>query len=179
LVGLKPDIVVTSGTPATVAVQRETRTIPIAFANVADPVASGIVPRLDRPSGNITGFATDEASLGGKRLQLLSEIAPGLKRAAVMFNPNAAGVSRFTPSFETAARSLKVAPTIAPVHSDIEIETAITAASREAVLSSVGTHSWSRIARRSYRRPPETTYRRSITHLSLPETAACSPTDPT
>src|SRR5215831_12643806 len=63
LVGMQPDIIVTGGVPATVAVQRETRTIPIIFANVADPVASGIVPRLDRPSGNVTGFASFEASL--------------------------------------------------------------------------------------------------------------------
>ena len=78
LVGLRPDIILTNGTPATVAVQRETRTIPIVFANVADPVASGIVARLDRPSGNVTGFANFEATLGGKWLELLSEIAPGL-----------------------------------------------------------------------------------------------------
>ena len=73
---------------ATIAVQRETRTIPIVFANVADPVARGIVQRLDRRSGNITGFSNAEASLRGKWLQLLSEIAPGLKRAAIMFNPD-------------------------------------------------------------------------------------------
>ena len=78
----------THSTPATVAVQRETRTIPIVFANVADPVASGIVPRLDRPGGNTTGFGRFEASLYGKWIELLSEIAPGLKRAAIMFNPD-------------------------------------------------------------------------------------------
>ena len=93
LVGLQPDIILTNATPATVALQRETRTIPIVFANVADPVASGIVARLDRPSGNITGFANLEASLGGKWLELLSEIAPGLKRAAIMFNPDTAPAS--------------------------------------------------------------------------------------
>src|SRR5215472_16373895 len=65
LVGSQPDIIVTNGTPTTVALQRETRTIPIVFASVADPVASGIVPRLNRPGGNITGFANLEASLGG------------------------------------------------------------------------------------------------------------------
>jgi putative tryptophan/tyrosine transport system substrate-binding protein len=75
LVGLQPDIIVTNTTPATVALQQETRTIPIVFAYLADPVASGIVARLDRPSGNITGFAASEASLGGKRIELLSEIA--------------------------------------------------------------------------------------------------------
>src|SRR6516165_3771263 len=64
LVGLQPDVILTNGTPATIAVQRETRTIPIVFATVADPVASGIVARLDRPGGNITGFANYEATLG-------------------------------------------------------------------------------------------------------------------
>ena len=78
---MQPDIIVTATIAATVAVQRETRAIPIVFVNVADPVASGIVPRLDRPSGNVTGFAAWEASLGGKWLELLAEIAPGLKRA--------------------------------------------------------------------------------------------------
>jgi len=132
LVGLQPDIIVTSSTPGTVAVQRETRTIPIVFANVGDPVASGIVARLDRPSGNITGFATFEASLGGKWLRLLSEIAPGLKRAAIMFNPDINPISAFfMPSFETTARSLKVEAITAPVHDDVEIETAIISLGRE------------------------------------------------
>jgi putative ABC transport system substrate-binding protein len=119
LVGLQPDIIVTGSTPATAAVQRETRTIPIVFVTGGDPVASGLVERLDRPSGNVTGFATAEASLGGKWLELLSEIAPGLKRAAIMFNPDAALVSTYVPSFETAARSLNVVPIIAPVHNDL------------------------------------------------------------
>src|SRR6516165_2824829 len=82
-------------------------------------------------SGNITGFATLEASLGGKWLELLSEIAPGLKRAALMFNPDTFTESAYVPSFETAARSLKIAPIMAPVHSDVEIETAIIALGRE------------------------------------------------
>jgi putative ABC transport system substrate-binding protein len=112
LVGLQPDVILASGTPATSAVQRETRTIPIVFASLAEPVASGIVGRLDRPGGNITGFAFVEASLGGKWLELLSEITPGLKRAAIMFNPDTAPLSAYMPSFETAARSLKVEPII-------------------------------------------------------------------
>jgi ABC-type uncharacterized transport system substrate-binding protein len=131
LVGLQPDIIVTNGTSATVAVQRETRTIPVVFFGVSDPVASSIVARLDRPSGNITGFALFEASIGGKWLELLWEIAPGLKRAAIMFNPDTARASTFMPSLETAARSLKVEPIIAHVHSDVEIETAITVLGRE------------------------------------------------
>jgi putative tryptophan/tyrosine transport system substrate-binding protein len=122
---------VTNATPATVAVQQETRTIPIVFTNVGDPIASSIVGRLDRPSGNITGFAILEATLGGKWLELLSEIAPGVKRVAIMFNPDTAPVSTYMPSFEAAARSLKVAPIIAPVHDDVEIETAIIALGRE------------------------------------------------
>jgi putative ABC transport system substrate-binding protein len=77
LVGLHPDIILTFGATPTVAVQRETRTIPIVFGLGPDPVASGIVERLDRPGGNATGFALREASLGGKWLELLSEIAPG------------------------------------------------------------------------------------------------------
>jgi putative ABC transport system substrate-binding protein len=131
LVGLKADIIVTSSTPVTTAVQRETRTIPIVFASVTDPLAIGLVARLDRPGGNITGFPTFEASLGGKWLELLSEIAPGLKRAAIMFNPDTAPVSAYMPSFEAAARLLKVVLIIAPVHSDAEIETAIIALGRE------------------------------------------------
>jgi putative ABC transport system substrate-binding protein len=131
LVGLQPDIIVTSGTPATVALQRETRTIPIVFASLGDPVASGLVARLDRPSGNVTGFANWEGSMGGKWLELLSEIAPGLKRAAIMFDPDTAPASAYMPSFETAARSLKVVPISAPVHSDVEIEAAIVALGHE------------------------------------------------
>jgi putative ABC transport system substrate-binding protein len=131
LVVLRPDIILAGTTAATAAVRRETRTIPIVFVGLTDPVGSGIVPRLDRPSGNITGFANFEASLGGKWLELLSEIAPGLKRAAIMFNPDTAPVSTYMPSFETAARSLKVEAITASVHDDVEIETAIIALGRE------------------------------------------------
>jgi putative ABC transport system substrate-binding protein len=131
LVGLKPDIIVTSSTPPTVALQRETRTIPIVFTSVVDPVASGIVPRLDRPGENITGFAIFELTLAGKWIELLSEIAPGLKRAAIMFDPAINPGSIYMPSFETAARSLKVALSTAPVHDDVEIEAAIIALGRE------------------------------------------------
>jgi putative ABC transport system substrate-binding protein len=130
LVSLQPDIIVTVATPATVAVQRQTRTIPIVFANVGDPVASGIVARLDRPSGNITGFANFEAPLVGKWLELLLEIAPGLRRAAFMFNPDMSPRIG-SHELETAVRSLKVVPIIAPVHSDVEIETAIISLGRE------------------------------------------------
>jgi putative ABC transport system substrate-binding protein len=131
LVSLQPDIIVTGNTPATFALQRETRTIPIVFAGVADPVASGLVARINRPGGKVTGFAVAEPSMGGKWLELLSEIAPGLKRVAIMFNPDTTVALDFMPSLETAAQSLKVEPIIAPIHSDAEIEAAITALGRE------------------------------------------------
>src|SRR5215469_8881329 len=132
LVGLQPDIILPTGVAATVAVQRETRTIPIIFVNAGDPVASGLVARLDRPSGNTTGFSNNEASVAGKLLELLSEIAPGLKRAAIMFNPDTSPTLTYMlPSLETAARSLKVEPITAPVHSDVEIETAVMPLGRE------------------------------------------------
>jgi putative ABC transport system substrate-binding protein len=131
LVRLQPDIIVTVGsTPATVAVQRETRTIPIVFVHGTDPVATGLVARLDRPSGNVTGFAIFEPTLAGKWLELLSEIAPGLKRAAIMFNPDF-NARVYMPSLETAARSLKVESIPAPVRSDGEIEAALVALGRE------------------------------------------------
>jgi putative ABC transport system substrate-binding protein len=131
LVGLQPDIIVTDSIPSTVALQRETRTIPIVMAGVSDPAAGGLVAALNQPGGNITGFAVHETPLGGKWLELLSEIGPGLKRVAIMFNPDTAPASSYVPSFETAARSLKVELIIAPVHSDVEIETAIIAIGRE------------------------------------------------
>jgi len=99
--------------------------------NVSDPVGSGLVADLKQPGGNITGFGYLEPSLGGKWLELLSGIAPGLKRVAIMFNPDTAPVSVYMPSFETAARSLKVVPIVASVHDEVEIETAIIGLGRE------------------------------------------------
>jgi putative ABC transport system substrate-binding protein len=133
LAGMQPDVILASGTPATAAFQRETRTIPIVFAPVADPVGDGFVAGLPRPGGNITGFISQEAAMAGKWVELLTEIAPGLKRAAIMFNPDTAagGGSYFRPAFEAAARSLKVAPIVAPVRSDAEIEAAIASLGRE------------------------------------------------
>jgi putative ABC transport system substrate-binding protein len=128
---LKPDIILAFGNTVTAALPRETRTIPIVFATGVDPVASGLVPRLNRPGGNVTGFGLLEPSLGGKWLELLSEIEPGLKRAKIMFNPDTTLVSPFMPSLETAARSLKVVPIIAHIHSDAEIETATVALGHE------------------------------------------------
>jgi putative ABC transport system substrate-binding protein len=133
LVGLQPDVILSSSTAATTAFARETRTIPIVFAVVSDPVGDGFVASLPRPGGNITGFISMEAAMAGKWLELLTEIAPGVKRAAAMFNPDMApgGGSYYLPAFEAAARSLKVTSIAAPVHSDAEIETVITSIGRE------------------------------------------------
>jgi putative ABC transport system substrate-binding protein len=133
LVDLQPEVIFASTTPVTAALQRETRTIPIVFAGVTDPVGDGFVAGLPRPGGNITGFTGEPAAMAGKSLQLLAEIAPGFKRAAILFNPETApgGGSYFLPSFEAAARSLKVEPIVAPVHSEAEIETVIASLGRE------------------------------------------------
>ena len=133
LVDLQPDVILSQSTPVTAAFQRETRTIPIVFVFVADPVGSGFVASLPRPSGNITGFIDEEAGMASKWLELLTQIAPGVKRVAMMFNPDTApgGGSYFLPSFESAARSLKVEPIIARVRSDAEIEAVLTSLGRE------------------------------------------------
>jgi putative tryptophan/tyrosine transport system substrate-binding protein len=133
LVDLQPDVILTNNTPATAALQRATHTIPIVFVNVADPVGVGFVEGLPRPGGNLTGFINIEAEMGGKWLELLTEITPGIKRVAIMFNPDTAASagSYYLPSFEAAARSLKVVPIAAPVHSDAEIETVMTSLARE------------------------------------------------
>jgi putative ABC transport system substrate-binding protein len=133
LVELQPDVILADSTPVTAALQRETRTIPIVFVNVSDPVGAGFITGLPRPGGNITGFGNLEPSMAGKWLELLTEIAPGVKRVAAMFNPDTAPYARsyYLPSFEAGARSLKVEPIAAPVRSDTEIETAITSLGRE------------------------------------------------
>jgi putative ABC transport system substrate-binding protein len=126
LVGLEPDLILASTTPATAALHSQTRTLPIVFVTVSDPVGAGFVGSLSRPGTNITGFINLEASMGGKWLELLNEIAPSLKRVAIMFNPDTGEGSYFLPSFEATARILNVAPITAPVHNDTEIEAAIT-----------------------------------------------------
>jgi ABC-type uncharacterized transport system substrate-binding protein len=133
LLDLHPDVILAHGTPATAAFQRETRTIPIVFASVSDPVGEGFVASLPRPGGNITGFISQEAMMAGKWLELLTEIAPGVKLVAAMFNPDTApsGGQYVLPEFEAAARSFKVALITAPIHSDAEIETVITSLGRE------------------------------------------------
>src|SRR5262249_25838937 len=120
LVALKPDVLVAAGTPASIALQKETRTIPIVFLVVTDPVGAGLVASLPRPGGNITLLSNVEGTFGGKLLSLLKAIAPHIKRAAVMFTPETApgrGLYHLG-SFEAAARSLAIEPITAEVRSD-------------------------------------------------------------
>jgi putative ABC transport system substrate-binding protein len=133
VVDLQPDVILTDATPVIAAVQRETRTIPMVFVFVSDPIGSGFVASLPRPGGNITGFSPDDPGLGGKWLQLLTEIAPGVKRAAFMFNPDTAPYVRsyYLPSFEAAARAINVTPIVAAVRSDAEIEAVISSLGQE------------------------------------------------
>jgi putative tryptophan/tyrosine transport system substrate-binding protein len=133
LVDLRPDVILANTTLVTAALQRETRTIPIVFVTISDPVGAGFVASLPRPGGNLTGFMLQDASMGGKLLQLLTEIAPGVKRAAIMFNPDTATFisSSYLPFFEAAARSLTVVPMAAAVHNETEIENAMTALGRQ------------------------------------------------
>jgi putative tryptophan/tyrosine transport system substrate-binding protein len=127
LVGLKPDVVLAFGTPATAALQQETRTIPIVFTLVADPVGQGFVSNEARPGGNITGFSAFEFTIGGKWLELLAQVAPGLKRVAMIFNPDTAPGhgNYFMPDFESAARSSQVTPIAAAVHTVSDLEDVI------------------------------------------------------
>ena len=117
----------------TAALQRQTRTIPIVFTFVGDPVGEGFVAGLPRPGGNITGFIPQEASMAGKWVELLTEIAPGVKRVAAIFNPDTEPFVRrhFLPSFEIAARSYNVVPIVAPVRSEAEIEKVMISLGRE------------------------------------------------
>jgi putative ABC transport system substrate-binding protein len=132
LIGLQSEVMLASGTAVTTALQHETQTIPIVFTLVGDPVGDGLVAGLPRPGGNITGFTSQEAEMGGKWLELLTEIAPGVKRAAIMFNPDTAPRGRsYYRSFEAAARSHKVEPIAGPVRGDADIETVMTSLGRE------------------------------------------------
>ena len=123
LVALRPDLIVGSTTPVIEALQRETKTIPIVFAIVSDPVGSGFVSSLSRPGGNITGFINVEASLSGKWVELLKEVVPHLSRAALLFNPETAPFfNYFLQPFESAARASAIDPTTAPVRAPGDIE---------------------------------------------------------
>jgi putative tryptophan/tyrosine transport system substrate-binding protein len=131
LVALKPDVLVATSTPATAAFQDETPVVPIVFVGISDPLGAGFVANLAHPGGNLTGFINIEAGMGGKWLELLNEIAPGIQRVAIMFSPDTSTAAYYMPSLETAARSLGVTPVAAPVRSDADIETVIAMLGRE------------------------------------------------
>jgi putative ABC transport system substrate-binding protein len=132
LVALKPDVVVADTTPAVQAFRRETQTIPIVFTAVTDPIGQGILQSLARPAGNITGFMSYEASLGGKWLQLLKEAAPAVERIAILFNPTTAPYFNFfLPEMESAAAVLGMVAIRMPVQSALEIDRAVGAFARE------------------------------------------------
>jgi len=132
LVGMSPDAILTGGSAAVAALREQTRTIPIVFVLLGDPVGQGFVQSLARPGGNITGFGANDPTLMGKWLQLLKEIAPHVTRVAVIFNPDTA---LFAPLFnreiEAAVPSLGITATLAPVRDDAGIEEAIAAQASE------------------------------------------------
>jgi putative ABC transport system substrate-binding protein len=127
LVGLPSDLLVAHTTQPVAALQRETRTIPIVFLVVSDPVGSGFVTSLPSPGGNITGFVNIESSLGGKWIEVLREVAPSVSRAALMFNPDTAPYSKYyLEPFEAAARLRGIEPIAAPARTESDIERVIT-----------------------------------------------------
>ena len=128
LVTLQPDFILTSSTPATAVMLQHTRTIPIVFLLVADPVGSGFVASLPRPGGNATGFTPIVGSLGGKWVELLKEIAPRAGRVTLMFNPPTASfIEAFLGPFKAAAASLGVEASVAPVNDMPEVESLVSA----------------------------------------------------
>jgi ABC-type uncharacterized transport system substrate-binding protein len=132
LVALQPNLILSHSTPTTAAVLQQTRTIPIIFAIVTDPVGSGFVASFPRPGGNVTGFTTIEGSLGGKWLELLKEIAPRVARVAMLFNPAVAPYAEsFLNPFKAAASSSAVEAIAAPVRDMSELESVVAAQARE------------------------------------------------
>jgi putative ABC transport system substrate-binding protein len=133
LVGPQPDAVLAVTTPAVAALLRETRTIPIVFVRVSDPVGSGFVPNLANPGGNVTGFTNFEPSIAGKWLELLKEIAPRVARVTLLFNPATApgGGMHFMRLVEAAAPSFAVEVSAGRVHDVADIERVVAAVARE------------------------------------------------
>jgi putative ABC transport system substrate-binding protein len=131
LVALQPDLIVAFSTPMTAAILQQTRTIPIIFTTVSDPVGSGFVASFARPGGNVTGFTNIEPTMASKWLELLKEIAPGVARVILLFNPTTAPYAEYylTP-FKAAAASLAMEAIAAPVRDTSELESAIAAQGR-------------------------------------------------
>jgi ABC-type uncharacterized transport system substrate-binding protein len=132
LVALQPDLIVSQSTPTTASLLQQTRTIPIIFALVIDPIGSGFVASLPRPGGNVTGFIAMEGSLAGKWLELLKEIAPRVTRVAFLFNPATAPYAEyFLNPFKAAAASFAVEGIATPVRDSSELESVVAAQARE------------------------------------------------
>jgi putative ABC transport system substrate-binding protein len=127
IVALEPDVVVTSGAPYLAAMQRETKTIPIVFTLVTDPVSDGFVASLARPGGNITGFTIFEHSFAGKWLEMLKEVVPSMKRVAVMQNANHPAWHAYVRAIREIASGMNVEVVPTPVRSAAEIESALAA----------------------------------------------------
>ena len=132
LVALRPDVILAQSTPATAALKPETSTIPIVFAGVADPIGSGFVSSLSRPSGNLTGLLQYEEGITGKWLAMLKEIAPNLTRAALLANPKTAAFDYFLRSAKTLAPSLAIEVVPMPIENANDIERSIEGFAREA-----------------------------------------------
>jgi putative tryptophan/tyrosine transport system substrate-binding protein len=132
LVRSAPDLIVGSGTPITAALKQATGTIPIVSNVVNDPVGQGFVASLSRPGGNITGFSFIDSPLIGKWLEMIKEVAPGVRRVTLMFNPD---ISPFYPAFlrefGAVPETLAVELSASPVHDEAEVEAAVTAFARE------------------------------------------------
>jgi putative ABC transport system substrate-binding protein len=126
LVGLMPDVILASSTTNLTAIQQATSTVPVVFVQVSDPVTQGFLVNVARPGGNLTGFSMYEFSIGGKWCSLLKEIAPGIARVGVMFNPDTSPQSKFfMRSIETAAASLGVEASVLSVRATADIEPAV------------------------------------------------------
>src|SRR5260370_10570049 len=128
----QPNVILSSTTPTTTALLQQTRTIPIVFAIVADPIGSGFVASFARPGGNVTGFIFTEPTMAGKWLELLKQIAPRIARVAMLFNPVSAPYADYWLNpFKAAATSFAVEAIPAPVRDRSELETAVAALARE------------------------------------------------
>ena len=125
--GLAPDVIVSGGTPTTVEVAQRTRTIPIIFVNVGDPLVSGLVHSFAQPGGNVTGFTAAEATIGSKWVELLKEIAPRVERLLVIFDPQNPTWKFHVPTIEAASSSLALSVTSAQLRNSADIEGAIDA----------------------------------------------------
>jgi ABC-type uncharacterized transport system substrate-binding protein len=126
LAELKPELIVGMTTPAVAALVKEIKTIPIVFAGIVDPVGRGFVSNMARPGGNVTGILNFEFSMGGKWLETLRQIAPAVRRIAVLFNPETAPfAASFVQVIEGSAASFAVEPTVAPVHDAVQLERAV------------------------------------------------------